>query len=88
MKFFRKFWIVIALVPLFFFWLTTKKIDGWTHLELGAGNYGPDGHTQCSQTKTVLMRIKHVSTLKNYIDELEPKGRGDYRPEDQYRILF
>src|SRR5579872_6165969 len=87
-KLFRKFWIVIALVPFFFFWFTTKKFEGWTHLELGAGNYGPDGHTQCSQKKTVLMRIKQVSALKNYIDELEPKGKGDYKPEDQYRVLF
>jgi hypothetical protein len=88
LKFFRKFWIVIALVPLFFFWVTTKKFDGWTHLELGAGNYGPDGHTQCSQKKTVLMRLKTVSAVKNYVDELEEKGRGDYKAEDQYRLLF
>ncbi len=87
-KTFRKFWIVIALVPLFFFWFTAKKFDGWTHLELGAGNYGPDGHTQASQKKTVLMKLKNVSTVKNYIDELEEKGKGDYKPEDQYGILF
>jgi len=87
-RFLRKFWLVIILIPIFFFWTSTKKFDGWTHLELGAGNYGTDGHTQCSQKKTVLMRIKHVSALKNYIDELEEKGSGNYKPEDQYRILF
>ncbi|HEX2580008.1 MAG TPA: hypothetical protein VHK67_06385 [Rhabdochlamydiaceae bacterium] len=87
-KFLRRFWIIVALIPFFFFWTSTKKFDGWTHLELGAGNYGADGHTQCSQKKTVLMRIKHVSALKNYIDELNEKGSGAYKPEDQYRILF
>jgi len=88
MKFFRRFWIVLALIPLFFLWFSTKKFEGWTHLELGAGNYGPDGHTQCSQRKTVVKKLKFVSEAKNYIDELEPSGKGDYKPEEQYRVLF
>jgi hypothetical protein len=61
---------------------------GWTHLELGAGNYGPDGHTKASQSMTVLMKIEDVSNEKNYIDELEEFGRGDYKPQDQYGVLF
>ncbi len=43
--------------------------NGWTHLELGAGNYGPDGHTKTSQAMTVLIKIKDVSNEKNYIDK-------------------
>lgn len=87
MKAFRKYWYLLLLMPLFFL-IPTKKFDGWTHLELGAGNYGPDGHTQQSQRKTVLMRLKLLSDAKNYIDELELQGKGDYKAEDQYRILF
>ena len=30
-----------------------ESYSGWTHLELGAGNYGLDGHTKISQQKTV-----------------------------------
>lgn len=61
---------------------------GWAHLELGAGNYGRDGHTKTSQVMTVLMKIEDVSDEKNYIDDLEETGRGDYKPEEQYGILF
>lgn len=64
------------------------SFSGWTHIELGAGNYGPDGHTKTSQAMTVLMKIKEVSKEKNYIDDLEEFGRGEYKPEDQYGILF
>lgn len=62
--------------------------NGWTHLELGAGNYGPDGHTKTSQAMTVLMKMDEVSNEKNYIDDLEEFGRGDYKPEEQYGVLF
>jgi hypothetical protein len=62
--------------------------NGWTHLELGAGNYGLDGHTKTSQAMTVLMKIEDVSNEKNYIDDLEEFGRGDYKPEEQYGVLF
>lgn len=62
--------------------------NGWTHLELGAGNYGPDGHTKTSQAMTVLMKIEDVSNKKNYIDDLEEVGRGDYKSEEQYGVLF
>lgn len=61
---------------------------GWTHLELGAGNYGLDGHTKASQQKTVLQKISDVSSEKNYIDELEEVGSGIYNPEQQYAVLF
>ena len=70
MKIVKKLWIAALLIPLFFLWFSTKKFEGWTHLELGAGNYGPDGHTQSSQQMTVLMKLKTVSKVKNYIDEL------------------
>lgn len=56
--------------------------------ELGAGNYGTDGHTKISQSKTVLQRIKVISSAKNYIDDLEEIGTGDYKPEEQYGVLF
>jgi hypothetical protein len=62
--------------------------NGWAHLELGAGNYGQDGHTKASQAKTILLKIKDVSDKKSYIDGLEEVGRGDYKPEEQYRVLF
>lgn len=60
----------------------------WSHLELGAGNYGADGHTKASQAMTVLMKLEHVSDKKNYVDDLEEMGLGDYKPEDQYGVLF
>ncbi|MGH7889823.1 MAG: hypothetical protein ACRENF_04655, partial [Thermodesulfobacteriota bacterium] len=65
-----------------------KKFEGWTHLELGAGNYGADGHTQCSLQKTVLMKLIFVSQAKNFIHDLEERGTGEYNPEHQYGILF
>ena len=62
--------------------------NGWAHIELGAGNYGSDGHSKASQTMTVLRKIKNVTTKKKYIDDLEDVSQGDYNPEDQYRVLF
>lgn len=70
------------------FGIEDAVFNGWTHLELGAGNYGPDGHTKTSQAMTVLMKIEDVSNEKNYIDNLEEFGRGDYKPEEQYGVLF
>lgn len=76
-------------------WLLTLALNGiafgdhgWTHLELGAGNYGPDGHTKASQAKTVLMKFEEVTQQKNYIDDLDEFGQGDYKPEEQYGVLF
>lgn len=63
-------------------------LNGWTHLELGAGNYGADGHTQASQAKTVLLKLMRLSDKVSYIDALEKTGRGDYLPEKQYAVLF
>lgn len=62
--------------------------NGWAHLELGAGNYGSDGHTKSSQAMTVLKKIENVTSKRTYIDDLEEVGRGDYKSEDQYGILF
>jgi hypothetical protein len=63
-------------------------VDGWTHLELGAGNYGADGHTKVSQAMTVLMKVMDVSDARNYIDDLDESGHGCYKPKDQYGVLF
>lgn len=82
-----------ALVVLLIFSVTAlfasenSASERWAHLELGAGNYGQDGHTQASQMKTVLMKLM-ASSEKNYIDGLEEVGRGDYNPLEQYAVLF
>ncbi|MBN8828437.1 MAG: hypothetical protein J0H68_07005 [Sphingobacteriia bacterium] len=60
----------------------------WTHLELGAGNYGKDGHTKKSQRRTVLKEFKYVSKSPNYIDELPEADLKSYNPKYQYAILF
>lgn len=70
-----------------FFLTFPFSLFGWTHLELGAGNYGEDGHTQTSQQKTVLMALSFVSEKENYIDFLEKTG-AEYDPQDQYAVLF
>lgn len=79
----QSIWFVVCLC-LF------KSLVGeeWVHLELGAGNYGRDGHTQTSQAKTVVLKLKEITSEPNYIDELEETGSGDYLPEEQYEILF
>lgn len=58
----------------------------WTHLEIGAGNYGADGHTQASQKKTVLRFL--AASGRSYIDDLPEKGTGNYVASQQYGILF
>lgn len=60
----------------------------WTHLELGAGNYGADGHTQASQSMTVLQKLQVVTDKENYIDGLDKTGRGNYCPETLIATLF
>lgn len=63
--------------------------DFWTHIELGAGNYGLDGHTSFSQNKTVLMALSYVSQAHNYIDRIEPYNADhNYDPYTQYALLF
>src|SRR5438105_4118194 len=83
---------LVLLVVLCFSRITfaheTTAFDGWSHLELGAGNYGADGHTKASQAMTVLMKIMDVSDARNYIDDLDESGDGCYKPEDQYGVLF
>jgi hypothetical protein len=88
LKVLKKIWIIFFLIPLFFFWFSTNKFEGWTHLELGAGNYGQDGHTQTALQKTILMKFSYVSNIKNFIEDLEAKGEGDYKAEQQYGVLF
>ena len=66
----------------------SASFEGWTHLELGAGNYGADGHTKTSQAMTVLMKVMDVSNARNYIDDLDESGDGNYNPEKQYGVLF
>lgn len=71
---------------------TTQKEQahyaGWTHLELGAGNYGLEGHTKISQRKTVLKKLEYVSNAKNYIDDLPEVDPEKYDPYHQYAVLF
>lgn len=80
--------LLVAIFSINAVFATTATFAGWTHLELGAGNYGADGHTKFSQEKTVLLKVKVISDAKNYIDELEEIGNGDYKPEEQYGVLF
>jgi hypothetical protein len=62
----------------------------WSHIELGAGNYGLDGHTKTSQYMTILMEFKYVSDrYKELIDSLpESNPNPDYDPYHQYAVLF
>lgn len=62
--------------------------EGWYHIELGGGNYGNDGHTKASQIMTVVKKFKEISPEKNYIDDLEEKGLGNYNPDEQFGVLF
>ncbi len=68
--------------------MKNRQFEGWTHLELAAGNYGMDGHTRASQEKTILMKIPDVFDVETYFADLEDSGRGFYPPEDQYGVLF
>lgn len=60
----------------------------WTHLELGAGNYGKDGHTKKSLQNTVLRELTHISTAPNWYDALPEYDLLPYKPEHQYYLLF
>ncbi len=80
--------LVHLLFLLILFSFEANAFEGWAHLELGAGNYGADGHTKASQAMTVLLKIKNVSAVRNYIDDLEESGHGCYNPEEQYGVLF
>ena len=64
------------------------KDPDWTHLELGAGNYGEDGHTKTSLQMTVLKALTFVSTQPNFIDQLPEHDIHEYKPEEQYQVLF
>jgi len=88
----RRLSYVLLLYMIFFSTLAYARkeeiFNGWAHLELGAGNYGQDGHTKTSQAMTVLMKIANVSNEKNYIEDLSEFGTGDYKSDEQYGILF
>ena len=60
----------------------------WTHMELGAANYGQDGHTKKSQRMTVLIELAYVSAKSNYIDNLPEQDSKPYDPTQQFAILF
>lgn len=60
----------------------------WTHLELGAGNYGQEGHTQTSQKKTVLKELAYVSKRPTYVDQLPVTDKTPYQPTQQFAVLF
>lgn len=62
------------------------ELEAWTHLELGAGNYGKDGYSQESQIR-VIQKLS-VSDKPHYVDRLPEKGYGNYDPYDQYAVLF
>ncbi len=71
-----------------FLFTDESNFNGWAHIELGGGNYGLDGHTKASQSMTVLLKIIDISGKRNYIDNLEECGTGDYKPHEQYHVLF
>jgi hypothetical protein len=62
--------------------------DYWTHLELGAGNYGNDGHTQKSQKMTVLKELKVVTSTANYISALPENSTFAIDRNHQFQVLF
>ncbi len=66
---------------------TLKPYGGWTHLELGAGNYGAAGHTQISLKQTVLTKLE-ASSKPNFIDKLPLKDEKPYDPRQQFSVLF
>lgn len=68
--------------------LCREKHKLWTHLELGAGNYGEDGHTKKALRKTVLKELTYVSKAPSYIDQLPEKDPNPYDPKHQYAVLF
>lgn len=59
----------------------------YAHLELGAANFGPYGHTKEGLNKTVIKEI-NVAAPGNYIERLEDKI--DYCPHhyQQFFVLF
>ncbi|MCT4635016.1 MAG: hypothetical protein N4A31_02045 [Rickettsiales bacterium] len=60
----------------------------WSHMELGAGNYGEEGHSKTSQRMTVLMDLKFVSNKPNYVDTLAENNEVNCNPSHQYAVLF
>lgn len=61
--------------------------DFWSHIELGAGNYGADSY-KTSQEKTILPYFQYVSKATNYIDTLPETNPQPYNPYQQYAVLF
>lgn len=65
-----------------------KQFSGWTHIELGAGNYGQDGHTKTALRKTVFKKFDYISYWPNYIDWRPESEEQSYDPQQQYAVLF
>lgn len=73
--------------PFFLFALFITSLQGeWSHIELGAGNYGSDGYSKTSQKEVIKNFI--VTEKPNYVDRLPDKGYGNYDPYEQYAVLF
>ncbi|MES2503717.1 MAG: hypothetical protein V4534_02445 [Myxococcota bacterium] len=64
----------------------SATLSAWTHLELGAGNYGAEGHTRGSQQMTVLKKLMATEAL-NYVHEL-PESYDYLDRQAQYKVLF
>jgi hypothetical protein len=66
---------------------STAFAPKWTHLELGAGNYGEDGHNKIAMSKTVMRKLEKVTEKENFIDSLsdDPVVRDEKK---QYHLLF
>ncbi len=60
----------------------------WAHLELGAGNYGEDGHTKKSVRKTALMELTYISKTPSWYNLLPEQSVLPLKPENQYFLLF
>jgi len=89
MRIFRKLWDCCHPHPLFFLWFLLKKIWRLDPFRTGSRQLRPRRPTpKPLRKKPSLWGWGPFLTLKNYIDELEEKGKGDYKPEDQYGVLF
>jgi hypothetical protein len=85
----------------YFLWLMMAVLTGcshmddtstphkpWTHLELGAGNYGQDGHTKKALRKTLLKALTKVTNTEGWWKQLPEKDPNPYDPAHQYAVLF
>lgn len=80
--------LMLLIISTLAFSSESAVFHGWVHLELGAGNYGPDGHTKTSQVMPTLMKIEGVSNRENDVEDLKEMSQDDYISKEQYGILF